>query len=77
MKLAKFDVTFQLLEKLLPLPDGTEIRGVTMTVDQQLKRMCTVYIEHPDFPEVPEGAVAPRREPTEAIVDYELVWLWD
>ncbi len=62
---AYFEVTLDLLTEMFGLPEGARVLGVTGDVaDQVFLRVARVMVEHPNLPEVMEGAVPVEITPT-------------
>jgi hypothetical protein len=57
---AMFAMHNQVLAGVLGLPEGAVIRFVN--VERQQSRIL-IYVEHPDLPEIPEGAPIPEVTP--------------
>ena len=61
---AYFDVSFQLLEEMLHLPEGTRIRYVEGDYNRAWgTRTFRVFVTSPELPEVPDSNLAPGRDP--------------
>jgi hypothetical protein len=58
-----FDLSLSLLRELLNLPEEAVVSAVTMGREQVLTRRFTVFVEHPDLPEVAGGEPAPEISP--------------
>lgn len=73
---AEFEMTLELLSSLLNLPQDTIIRGVNMSMEQMLDtRTFTVYVEHPDLPEIPEASIPSIVSPSWEMVDGKAVFV--
>ena len=68
---AYFEVTLDLLTEMFGLPEGARVLGVTGDVaDQVFLRAARVMVEHPDLPEVMEGATPVEISPTFEWCDF-------
>ena len=59
-RVVRVEVSLDLLERLMPLPDGARIEGVRD--HSQRDRTIELLIHHEDLPIVPTGAVIPVRQ---------------
>lgn len=60
----QLDITLVALAEALGLPEGSRVVSVVGDVEQQtVRRTMTVVLEHPDLPEVLEGATPVRIMP--------------
>ncbi len=57
------DFSTELLEKLLGLPSGVKITGARWN---SISHTLTLRVDHPSFPQVPEGS-EPARAPLEDV----------
>ena len=64
MKIASFQISEDIIKSALLLPDNTKIHNIVRDDYEPCK--FTIYVEHPDFPEMPEGA-----KPTEICPIYK------
>ena len=60
MRVAQFKLTVEVLEGMLVLPEGTRVIGVEAGIQDEEMR---VWVEHPDFPDVDRGHLAPECMP--------------
>ena len=62
---AQFQVTLDVLAEMFGLPEGARVVGVWAPVGEQIfLRSVRVMVEHPDLPEVLEGATPVEISPT-------------
>lgn len=58
---ARIDVSLELIRNLLGMPDDAQI--VAVEWEPQRGLVMTLWVEHPDLPEVLPGVVVPRITP--------------